>query len=245
MDFTTDDFLGGKVRLRQPVSGYRATSDAVLLAAAIEAKGTEKILDIGCGSGAVALCAAARCPDASVTGLELQPEMAALARENIALNQMGDRLSVTEADIRAKRIDGVPTGAFDWVATNPPFILENQPSPDKVRDTAHRESDCPLSDWIFNSLRYVNARGHFALINRADRLPEILSLLYGRLGGIRVIPIWTKEGEPAKRVVVVGRKGSKSPAVLETGVVLTDKNGQKTEKADAIMRFGASLSDKA
>ena len=114
-----------------------------------------------------------------------------------------------------------------------------------MRDTAHRESDCPLSDWIFNSLRYVNARGHFALINRADRLPEILSLLYGRLGGIRIIPIWTKEGEPAKRVVIVGRKGSKSPAVLETGVVLTDKNGQKTEKADAIMRFGAPLSDKA
>lgn len=245
MDFTTDDFLGGKVQLRQPVGGYRATSDAVLLAAAVDAAGAVKVLDVGCGSGAVSLCAAARLPLAEISGIELQPEMAVLARENIVLNGLQNRLSVFESDIRAKRIDGVPTGGFDWVVTNPPFILENQPSPDKVRDLAHRESACLLKDWIFNCLRYVKARGYFALINRADRLPEILALLYGRLGGIRIIPVWTKEGEPAKRVVIVGRKGSKSPAILETGVVLTDKNGVKTARADAIMRFGEPLTDKA
>lgn len=241
MEFTTDDFLGGKVRLRQPVDGYRATSDAVLLAAAVEAAGAARILDVGCGSGAVALCAAARCPNARITGIELQPEMAALARENIRLNELNERINIVEADIRTKKIEGVLTGSFDWVVSNPPFILEDQPSPDKVRDVAHRESECPLNDWIFNCLRYVKARGRFALINRADRLPEILSLLYGKLGGIRIIPIWTKEGCPAKRVIVIGRKGAKSPAVLETGIVLTDKNGNKTVCADAIMRYGNGL----
>ncbi len=241
MDFTTDDFLGGKIKLRQPVDGYRATSDAVLLAAAVSARGRARILDVGCGSGAVALCVAARCPDALITGIELQSEMAALAQENVRFNALEKRLTIVQSDIRAKKIESVPTGCFDWVVSNPPFILENQPSPDKVRDVAHREADCLLSEWIFNCLRYVNARGYFALINRADRLPELLSLLYGKLGGIRIVPIWTKEGEPAKRVVLVGRKGAKSPAVLEKGIVLTDKNGVKTAEAEEIMRYGKGI----
>lgn len=241
MDYTTDDFLGGRIKLRQPVGGYRATSDAVLLAAAVDAGRGDRVLDAGAGTGAVGLCVAARCPDVAVVGVELQSVMAERARENIALNGLESRVTVVQADIRAKRIDGAETGSFDWVATNPPFILEDQISPDKTRDTAHRESGCPLAEWVDACLRYVTARGRFAMINRADRLPEILSLLYGRLGEIRVIPVWTKAGEPAKRVIVTGRKGVKSPAVLETGVVLNDADGNKTQQADGVMRFGEPL----
>lgn len=239
--FTTDDFLGGKIKLRQPVEGYRATSDAVLLAAAVSAGKNQKVLDVGTGTGAVGLCLLARCPDISVAGIELQAEMAALAEGNIDLNGLDGKMTVTTADIRAKRIAGVETGSFDWVVTNPPFILEDQPSPDPVRDIAHRESACSLPEWISACLRYVGARGRFAMINRADRLPEILSLLYPRLGGIKIIPVWTKAGEPAKRVIVIGRKGVRSPAVLEQGATLTDSDGRRTPAAERIMRDGAAL----
>ena len=79
------------------------------------------------------------------------------------------------------------------------------------------------------------------MINRADRLPEILSLLYGKLGGIRIIPVWTKEGEPAKRVIVIGRKGVRSPALLTAGITLTNTAGERTQQAEAIMRNGDAL----
>ena len=79
------------------------------------------------------------------------------------------------------------------------------------------------------------------MINRADRLAEILSLLYEKLGEIRVIPIWTKEGESAKRVIIIGRKGVRSPCVLTPGVVLMHADGKRTEEAEAIMRYGAGL----
>lgn len=241
ISFTTDDFLGGKIRLRQPVDGYRATSDAVLLAAAAFPKKNQKVLDAGTGTGAVGLCLLARCSDVSVTGMELQPEMAHLADGNITLNNLNDKMKVVLADIRTKRVDGVEAGSFDWVVTNPPFILEDQISPDSVRDTAHRESVCPLKEWIDSCLRYVTARGYFAMINRADRLPEILSLLYGKLGGIRIIPVWTKEGDAAKRVIVIGRKGVRSPALLTAGVTLMTADGRRTERAEAIMRNGEAL----
>ena len=239
--FTIDDFLGGKIKLRQPVDGYRATSDAVLLAASAFPKKNQKVLDAGTGTGAVGLCLLARCPDISVTGIEIQPEMAALANTNISLNNLNDKMRIATADIRTKRINGIETGAFDWVVTNPPFILEDQVSPDPVRDIAHRESACSLKEWISACLRYVSARGYFAIINRADRLPEILSLLYGKLGDIKIIPVWTKEGEAAKRVIVIGRKGVRSPAVLTAGVTLMNVAGERTVEAEAIMRKGQPL----
>ncbi|MBR1777707.1 MAG: methyltransferase [Alphaproteobacteria bacterium] len=239
--FTTDDFLGGKVKLRQPADGYRATSDAVLLAAAAFPKTGQKVLDVGTGTGAVGLCLLARCPNITVTGIELQPHMASLADNNILLNGLTDKMNVVTADIRTKRIEGIISGSFDWVITNPPFIVEDQVSPDRTRDIAHRESSCPLPDWINSCLRYVSARGYFAMINRADRLPEILSLFYGRLGELRIIPIWTKEGEAAKRVILIGRKGVRSPAMLTPGLSLMHANGQRTERAEAIMRHGADL----
>ena len=167
--------------------------------------------------------------------------MAALANTNISLNNLNDKMRIATADIRTKRINGIETGAFDWVVTNPPFILEDQVSPDPVRDIAHRESACSLKEWISACLRYVSARGYFAIINRADRLPEILSLLYGKLGDIKIIPVWTKEGEAAKRVIVIGRKGVRSPAVLTAGVTLMNVAGERTVEAEAIMRKGQPL----
>lgn len=70
------------------------------------------------------------------------------------------------------------------------------------------------------------------MINRADRLPEIMSVLYGRLGALKIIPIWTKEGEPAKRVIIIGRKGVRCAATLAPGVLLTHADGTRSEAAE-------------
>ena len=187
------------------------------------------------------MCLLARCPDITVTGIEIQESMTVLADGNIILNGLNEKMSVKTADIRTKRIPGIESGSFDWVVTNPPFILENQVSPDPSRDIAHRESSCSLNEWLCASLRYVNAGGYFAMINRADRLPEILSMIYGKLGDIRIIPVWTKEGEPAKRVIIIARKGSKTPASLTPGIVLMRKDGKRTVQAEEIMRNGSAL----
>ena len=73
--------------LRQPLEGYRAAIDPVLLAAAVPARSGEKVLELGCGVGAAALCLLARVPDLTVAGLELQPALAALARHNAKANE--------------------------------------------------------------------------------------------------------------------------------------------------------------
>src|SRR4051794_39935391 len=97
--WTEDAVLGGAVRLRQSLDGYRAGMDAALLAAACDAGPGQRVLDVGCGPGAVLLAAAARRPAASFTGLERDEAALALARENIALNRMTVRVNALVGDV--------------------------------------------------------------------------------------------------------------------------------------------------
>ena len=91
---TEDRFLGGRLRLYQPARGVRAGSDAVLLAAAVAANAGQSALDVGCGVGPAALCLARRVAGIMVTGLEIQPALAELARRNAALNRLDDRITI-------------------------------------------------------------------------------------------------------------------------------------------------------
>ena len=84
-DVTIDNFLDGKVKLRQSVKGLRATTDAVLVAAAVQAKKNDSILDVGAGNGVIGLCVGARVP-IQLTALEIQENLVQLIQENAALN---------------------------------------------------------------------------------------------------------------------------------------------------------------
>src|SRR6056297_1683975 len=81
-----DSLLGGTVNLAQPVGGYRVAVDPVLLAAAVRAEPGERVADLGCGTGAVSLCLAARLPECTVVALDRETDLAALTRANVAAN---------------------------------------------------------------------------------------------------------------------------------------------------------------
>lgn len=229
-----DGFLGGRLRVLQPAKGYRAGMDALLLAASLEAQPGMALLEAGCGAGAALLAAAWRLPEARFTGVEREPAMAALARRNIALNALEARVAVQEANVFAQ----ARTQVFDGVFCNPPFDVEGEARPPAPGKRHAYLSETGVEGWVRALADRLRGGGALTMIHRAERLGEILQALEGRLGGAEALPVFPRSGEPAKRVLVRARKGSRAPLRLLRGLVLHDAGGHSAA-AEALWRGGA------
>lgn len=240
---TTDGLLGGRVILRQPLTGYRAAVDPVLLAAAVRAKSGQAVLDAGCGAGAAMFCLAARVPGLTLTGLELQPEQVALAREGMTINSFAEGCAITEivtGDILRPPVDML--NAFDIVITNPPYGDSGTPPPNESLAAAHMEGEADVTLWVKGCLACLKPKGRLVMIHRADRLSDILASLNDReAGDIRIYPIFPKKGQPARRVIVDAGKGRRSPDTLLPGFILHEDDGRYTPAAEAVLRQAGGL----
>lgn len=232
--------LGGRVRLRQPARGYRAGMDAALVAAAVAVEPGQKVIEAGCGAGAVLMQIAARRPGVSLTGLERDPVMAALARENTGLN--GVEARIVEGDVAAgfRALDMEP---FDWAVSNPPFF--DDPGALRVPAIGKRGAwmaDDGLAAWTGFLLKSVREGGRIVIIHRADRLADLLALLGDKAGSFSIRPIHPYTDEPAKRVLVQAIKTGRAPLRLLPPLVLHDRSGGKhTAEAEAVLRGETAL----
>ena len=230
------------MRIRQPATGMRVAIDAVLLAAAVPARAGEAVLDIGCGSGGASLCLAARVPKCRVVGLELQPNLAALARDNAEVNGMSDRLTITAGDLlrppASWRAD-----AFHHVMANPPYLARHRAAPvgSPAKAAATVEGEAGLDDWVRCALAMVRAKGTITFIHRADSIDRLVAALAQGCGGISIFPLWPAAGRPATRVLVQARKTVASPARILPGLILHQADRGFTAAAEAILRHAAAL----
>jgi tRNA1(Val) A37 N6-methylase TrmN6 len=236
---TEDAILGGLVRIRQPARGYRVNADTVLLAAAIEANAGMRVMEAGCGVGAASIIVAARNENVGLLAVERDQNMAAIARENVALNAMSARIEIATGDALDRHADW---GVFDGVFANPPFDAEGEGrAPSEARRRAHL-ADEPISAWVAALSDRLRGGGALTIIHRAAKLAEILAAIDGRLGAVDIFPIRPRAEAPAKRVLVRARKGSRAPLRLLRGLELHDGSGAKhTVEAEAILRGVAAI----
>ena len=234
---TQDRLLGGRVSLTQPRHGYRVAIDPVLLAAAVTAGSGERILDAGCGTGAAALCLAARVPDCTLVGVEMDAELAALARANVAASGLTGRIAIVESALSDYE------GVFDQAITNPPFyeLDRHTGSPRATKAAAHGEGALDLAGWIKAVARLLKPGGRLTMIHRADRMGDMLSAFEGRFGAALIFPLWPKEGTEARRILVSALKGRRTLPRLLPGLTLHRPDGAYTDAAEAILRDATPL----
>lgn len=234
---TENTVMGGRVKLLQPRRGYRIAVDAVLLAAAVDAGAGDRILDLGAGVGAVGLCIAARVAGCDITGIELQPALAALAERNAQLNAAESRVRTLVHDL-AHPLPAT-LGPFEHVVTNPPYLTPAvaDPPPDRSKALATIESSANLFRWLTVATGALKSAGTLLAIHRSDRLEEIVDAL-ARLGWS---DITVKRLPPAARVLIRARRADGLRRREVQPLILHRPDGGYTDEAEAILRHGQPL----
>jgi tRNA1(Val) A37 N6-methylase TrmN6 len=236
-EITEDRLLGGRVRLRQRRDGLRAGHDAVLLAAAVPARPGEVVLEAGCGSGAAFLCLLARVPGLRVVAVEREPDLAALARENAALNGWDAAVTVLDGDVADPALRrALPRIAHAFA--NPPYWPAGTRPPGGLRAGATHADEVPLAAWAGFLAAGLAHRGSLTLVLPAGRFDDgVTALRTAGCGSLAMLPLWPRRGVAAKRVLLAARRGGRGPARLLPGLVL---HGEEAEAA-AILRDATAL----
>lgn len=228
-DTTEDAFLDGQLRLRQPKSGHRAGHDAMLLAAATMAKAGDRVVEFGAGVGAAGLALAKRVGGIGLVLVEIDRDLAVLARENASRNALDAEviaLDVTAPPEVFANV-GLTPDSVDAVLMNPPFndAARHRASPVTARASAHVAGSTTLESWVHAARRILKSGGALTLIWRADGIAEVLAALSTGFGSLAIVPVHANAGRPAIRVLVRGVKGGKAPARVASGLVLNDESG--------------------
>ncbi len=235
MTVTKDDLLYGALTLRQPAEGPRVNVDTILLSAYVRdtfPRTGGRILELGCASGAVSLILALRFPDAALTGLEIQEDLAALAEENAALNGLSGRISVVRGDLRNSGTL-FPPQSFDCVAMNPPYGEPGRGRPSASRaDRAARQGIWCSPGEVASAARYLlKHRGRMYVVFRAGRTAELLASLSERdVEPKRIRFVHPLPGRKASVVLVEALRGGKPGMTVEPPLFIEDGSGNYTEE---------------
>ncbi len=230
------------MQVGQPREGFRAGLDSVMLAAAIPAKSGDSVCDLGAGVGTASLCLAARVGGLNITAVEIDDQLAALAQANAERNAHAQSFHVMAADV-LKRPRAIPRQSFKHVLTNPPYhdIARGTraPATAKARATSSHMSD--LIAWLRFARAIAHPQGTVTAILPPEQIAQALQALSPEGQGVEIIPLWPKQGAPAKRVIIRVRINARAPLLMQPGLVLHRSDGKPTEEAEAVLRHGAAL----
>lgn len=230
-EFTQDYILNGKIKLQQPKDGYRVAIDPILLAAYVHVKPNQKILDAGCGVGAISLILKSREPSLRITAVDLDAEMCRLCKQNAELNAYD--INVVNCGVEDIR-SFTQQEDFDQIVTNPPFFKKEASRISDKKQLANFET-IELNKWIAFCIKKLKNGGVFSIIHSATRTGDILQTAMAYLGDITIVPIYSKCGTDAKRVIITGKKGRKSDMKIAPGVIVHNDDSSYTEIAKKIL----------
>lgn len=218
-DETVDDY--DNLKVIQKVYGFRFSIDAIVLAKFATIKKKDKVIDLGTGNGIISLLIASKAEH--ITAVEIQPEMVDLAKRNVMLNGLTDKIEVIEADLRRSK-ELFPSGQYDVVITNPPYRIlgSGRVNPNDLKALARHEINCTLDDVLKASFYLLKNKGRLAIVYRPDRLVELMiGCRYYKLEPKRLQFVHV-EKEEASLVLVEAVKNGKPDLKVLSPIMIDD-----------------------
>ncbi|KIH77927.1 tRNA1Val (adenine37-N6)-methyltransferase [Geoalkalibacter ferrihydriticus] len=228
---TLDELRVGGLKILQQKNGYRFSLDPILLCAFARVGVGERVVDLGTGSGVIALVLARRTAAEHIVGIEVQAQLAERARRSVVLNGLEARVRILTADVR--HVDEVlEPHSFSVVVSNPPFRApgSGRLAPVGERAAARHELAGGLADFLRAAAALLATGGRFYVVYLAERLVDLLEGM--RRVGLepkRLRCVHGRGGEPARLVLVEGRRGGRPGLALEAPLVVFAEEGYTAE----------------
>lgn len=200
-------------------------TDGVLLGAWAGVEDDRAVLDVGCGSGLIALMVAQRAPKARVTGIDIDVASVKQAVENVAASPFAGRVECVVADVRSY----VPGRLFTHVVSNPPFFEEDTLPPDSARMQARNTQALPLEALLQSAARLLEPDGKFSLILPHGTAERFVTLaLAGGWSVARQCRVWSVARKPPRRMMLTLTRSRVDEPRQET-LVLNTPDGKRSE----------------
>ena len=231
-----DEFWAGGPRFLHTSRAFAPGTDAFLLADFAERGKVRRVCDLGCGCGIVGILLGWEHPERQVTGVEISPQAAAIARENGELNGLTDRFTVVEGDLREHRTL-LPAGSFDLTVANPPYFSLSGGKRSATAAQARQEESCTLAQVCAAAAWLTRWGGRFAVIHRPERLAELLGEMTRAGLEPKRLRLVQPRGESAPGLVLAeGRRGGKPGLKVEPPLLLCGEDGGESPELRRIYR---------
>ena len=201
---------------------YKHSIDPILLADFVEVKKGDRVIDLGTGSGMIALTLAKRFKDIEIVGLELQEGLIKVARENVIARRSGLNIEIIKGDIRDVK-SMFDAESFDIVVGNPPYrkVDDGRINPDREKAIARHEIEITLSEFLKAGRYLLKNLGSVNIIYHPYRLTELLSTMTeNKITPKRIQFIHPKIDSKTEMVMVEGIKNGKSELMVMKPMIL-------------------------
>ncbi len=217
-----DDLLLNGLELIQNPDKFCFGVDAVLLSDFVKVRPGEQLLDLGTGNGIIPVLLSAKTKAGHLTGLEIQDDIAEMARRSIAHNHLEERIDIVTGDIK-EAAEIFKPAFFDVITTNPPYMLADHGlrNPDDAKAIARHEVMCSLDDILRESMRLLQDKGRFYMVHRPFRLTEILiKMNYYKIEPKRIQFVHPYIDREPNMVLIEGVRGAKSHVKIEPPIIM-------------------------
>ena len=227
-----DDLQLNGLKIIQDTTSFCFGVDAVLLSDFCDVKKNAKVLDVGTGTGIIPILLSAKSKASSIIGLEIQPQMAQMASRSVKMNNLSDRLSIIEGDIK-KYGQYFKKASFDVVVTNPPYTNKGGGLLNALdsKTISRHEVLCSLEDIVAAAADLLVPGGQLAMVHRPERLVDIVCAM--RQYGIEPKYIRFVHPKPYKKpnmILIKGTRGGGRELKVMDPLYVYDDNGEYTDE---------------
>lgn len=222
-----DDLERNGYRIIQDPERFCFGMDAVLLSGFARVKDGASVLDLGTGTGIIPLLLEAKTGAAHITGLEIQPDSADMARRSVALNGLETKIDIVTGDIKEAG-SLFDAASFDVITCNPPYMIGKHgiANPQDAKAIARHEILCTLEDVISQTAKLLKPGGNFYLVHRPFRLAEIMVLLSKyKLEPKRMQLVYPYVDKEPNMVLLEANRGGRPRMTVEKPLIVYQKPG--------------------